>query len=209
MSSIRISKAARDKWMAKKWYTLYAPSSFGFAMLGDAPANSDKHMLGRTIEVSLYDITKDISQLPIKLKFQVVKVEDNKAFTQFKGFELSRDYLRSLIRRGTSKIDVIRDVITKDGIHLRVFILVITAHRVKKSQKRAIRKKAWEVIEEKASQLTFEEFIQEAALGPIAAEVYNRAKVIYPLKKVEVSKIKVLTNTFEIPLKLPPSTTAT
>ncbi|RLE61692.1 MAG: 30S ribosomal protein S3ae [Thermoprotei archaeon] len=208
MSSIRISRAARERWLAKKWYTLYAPSSFGFAVLGEVPANSDKHMLGRTIEVSLYDITKDISQLPIKLKFQVVRIEEDKAFTQFKGFELSRDYLKSLIRRGTSKVEAIRDIVTKDGVHLRVFVLVITAHRVKKSQKRAIRKKAWEVIEEKANQLTFEEFIQEAALGPIAAEVYNRVKVIYPLKKVEVSKIKVLTNTFEIPLKLPPSIAA-
>lgn len=201
MSSL--SRIAREKWAAKKWYTIYASSAFGFVELGEVPANSDKHLLGRVMEVSLYDITKDISQLPIKLKFQVVKVEGNKAYTQFKGFELSRDHIREIVRRGTSKVEGIYDVFTKDGVHLRVFVLVITAHRVKASQKKAIRKIAGEMVEQKAAELNLDEFVQEAVLGQIAAEIHAKARKIYPLRKVEVSKIKVLTNTFEISLKTP------
>ncbi|OYT62896.1 MAG: 30S ribosomal protein S3ae [Thermofilum sp. ex4484_15] len=202
----RLSKVARSKWALKKWYTIYASSAFGFAELGTVPANNDDSLTSRVMEVSLYDITKDISQLPIKLKFQVVEVENSKAFTQFKGFELSRDYLRSLIRRGTSRVESICDVRTKDGVSLRVFVLAITMHRVKTSQKKAIRKIAKEIVEEKALQLAFDDFIQEAVLGKIASEVFAKARKIYPLRKVEISKIKVLTKTSEIPLKKPAKT---
>jgi len=196
-----LSRAAREKWAAKKWYTVYASSAFGFAELGEIPANDDKSLLGRTMEVSMYDITKDISQLPIKLKFQIVRVEGNKAYTQFKGMELSRDYLREIVRRGTSKVSGIFDVYTKDGVHLRVFTLVVTMQRVKTSQKKAIRKISGEVVTEKASSLTLDEFVQEVVLGQVASEIFNKARKIYPLRKVEIEKIKVLTPTSEIPLK--------
>ncbi|HDI46566.1 MAG TPA: 30S ribosomal protein S3ae, partial [Candidatus Methanomethylia archaeon] len=44
----------------------------------------------------------------------------------------------------------------------------------------------------KAEQLNFEEFIQQAVLGKIASEVYNEAKKIHPLRKVEVFKTELL-----------------
>lgn len=194
---------ARDKWSLKKWFTVYASSAFGFAELGEVPAFNEKQLLGRVMEVSLYDITKDISQLAIKLRFQIVKVEGNKAFTQFKGFELTRDYIRSIVRRGTTRVDSVVEVETKDGVRLRVFVMVVTKHRIKTSQARAIRKIAKEIVEEKAAKLDLDEFVQEAVLGKIASEVYNSAKKIYPLKKVEVRKIKVLSNIMKIPFKVP------
>lgn len=196
-------RPTRDKWLLKKWYTVYASSAFGFAEIGEIPANDEKSLIGRTVEISLYQITNDISQLPIKLKFQIVKVINGKAYTQFKGFELARDYVRSLVRRGTTKVEGYFDVTTKDGVDLRVAVMVITQHRIKTSQEKAIRKIAKEVVEKAASNLTFDEFIQEAVLGKIASEVYSKARKIYPLRKVEVRKIKVLTKTFDIPLKLP------
>ncbi|RLE57756.1 MAG: 30S ribosomal protein S3ae [Thermoprotei archaeon] len=183
--------ARKDRWALKKWYTVYASSAFGYAELGEVPALVPEYLIGRTIEVTLFDITKDISQLHVKLKFQIKRVEGDKAYTQFKGMELARDYIRSLVRRGTTKVDGYIDVFTKDGNHLRVGFLAVTAYRCKKSQERAIRKIAFETIAEKASQLGFDEFIQEAVLGKIAAEIFARAKKIYPLKKVEIMKIKV------------------
>ena len=201
--SSRSSRAVRDKWMAKRWFTVLASSAFGFAELGLIPANDEKSILGRTIEVSFYDITKDISQLPIKIKFQIVDVDGDIAYTQFKGYELSRDYLRSLVRRGSSKIDAVRDITTVDGVDLRVMAMSVAIKRIKTSQIKAIRKIMFEIIDEKASILSFDEFIQESVLGRIAAEIQVRAKKIYPLKKAEIRKIKVLSPIYQVPLKKP------
>jgi small subunit ribosomal protein S3Ae len=189
----------------KSWVRVLAPKAFGFADLGSIPANEPEKTIGRTVEVSFYDITKDPSQLHIKLKFQIVKVEGTTAYTQLKLMELTRDYIRSLVRRGTSRIDAIIDVQTKDGVKLRVMGMAVTITRVKTSQRKAIRKIMFQLIEEKASQLDFDTFIQQAVLGNIASEIEVNARKIYPLKKAEIRKIKVLTNTFEIPLTKPES----
>ncbi len=197
------ARTARDKWAAKKWFKVVASSAFGFADLGYIPANDEKSLIGRTIQISFYYITKDPAQLPIKLKFQIVKVEGDLAYTQFKGYELTRDYIRSLVRRGRSRVDAIKDITTVDGVEMRVAALAVTMRRVKTSQERAIRKIMFEIIEEKSQKLDFDSFVQEAVLGQIASEIMVRAKKIYPLHKAEIRKIKVLTPTYEIPLKLP------
>ncbi len=64
------------------------------------PAEEAGKLVNRTIGVTLFDITKDLSHLTIKLTFQIDRVEGDKAFTRFKEMELARDYIRSLVRRG-------------------------------------------------------------------------------------------------------------
>lgn len=177
---------------------MLAPRVFGYAEVSSIPANSAESVLGRTIEISFYDITKDISQLPVKLKFQITKVDGTTAYTQLKQMELTRDYVRSLVRRGTSKVDAILDVETADGVRLRVMSMMITQNRVKTSQKRAIRRIAFDYIAKKASSMNFDDFIQEVVLGKVASELEVLARKIYPLKKAEVRKVKVLTSAFEL-----------
>jgi small subunit ribosomal protein S3Ae len=196
----RLTREARGKWEAKVWFRVLAPRAFGFAEVGAIPANDAKSVLGRTLEISFYDITKDISQLPTKLKFQVVKVDGSTAYTQLKLIELTRDYIRSLVRRGTSKVDTIVDVTTADNAKLRIMCMVVTQSRVKTSQKRAIRKMAAEYIIKKASSTNFNDLIQEIVLGKMASEIESLVKKIYPPRKVEIRKVKVLTSPFEIPL---------
>ncbi len=181
----------RDRWSLKKWYRVLAPPIFNFVEVGEVPALDPSYLLNRTLEVTLYDLTGDITKLHIKLKFQIVYVEGDTAYTQFKGMELARDYIRSLVRRGTSKVDGYFDVYTADGHHLRVASLVITAHRAKKSQERAIRKVAREIIEEWAANNTFYDFIKKAVFGDLANAIMEKARKIYPLKASEIMKIKV------------------
>jgi small subunit ribosomal protein S3Ae len=48
------------------------------------------------------------------------------------------------------------------------------------------------IAEEKASALTFDQFVQEMVLGKIASDIYNEAKKIAPLRHVGVRKSKLL-----------------
>jgi len=196
----RLTREARGKWEAKEWFRVLAPRAFGFAEVGSIPANDAKSVLGRTLEISFYDITKDISQLPTKLKFQIVKVDGDTAYTQLKQIELTRDYIRSLVRRGASKVDTIVDVSTADNVKLRVMCMVVTQSRVKTSQRKAMRKIATDYIVKKASSTNFNDLIQEIVLGKLASEIDSLVKRIYPPRKVEIRKVKVLTSSFEIPL---------
>jgi small subunit ribosomal protein S3Ae len=180
------------KAQPKVWITILAPKYFGFAELGKIMASSPGKVIRRALWTTLYSITNDFSHQHIKLRFQIVKVEGDKAYTIFKGHELARDYVRSLIRRGSSRIDSIFDIETKDGYRLRIFMLAVTVKRAKTSQKSAMRAMMRQVVEEKASQLNFEDFVQELVLGKISSDAYNKAKKIYPLRKVEAMKSKLL-----------------
>jgi len=196
--SERVSREARSKWEAKKWFRVLAPSAFGFAEIALVPAKDATTLIGRTVEISFFDITKDVSQLPTKLKFQIVDIKGDTVNTQLKQIELTRDYIRSLVRRGSSRIDVIVDVETADGVRLRVMGLAVTQRRVKTSQKKAMRKIMFDLIAGKASSMKFDEFIQEIVLGKLATEIEVAVKKIYPLRKAEVRKVKVLTSPFEV-----------
>ncbi|MEM0231649.1 MAG: 30S ribosomal protein S3ae [Candidatus Methanomethylicaceae archaeon] len=182
----------KDKWRQKKWYVVIAPPSFGNMEVGRTVADDPQKLIGRVLETTLYNITEDISQLYIKLLFKIVKVEGDRAYTIFYGHELARDYLRSLVRRGTSRIDGIFNISSKDGYKLRVSAIAITTSRTKTSQMHMIRKIMEEVITKKDGQLLYDDLAQQIVLGKIASEIYNLAKKIYPLRKVEIRKSKLL-----------------
>lgn len=186
-------KAVRDKWKLKKWYTVIAPPVFNNAVLGTTPADDPLKLIGRVMEVTLYDLTGDFTQVHVHLFFQIVKVEEDKAYTRFKGHELARDYMKSLIRRRSSKIQGIFNVQTKDGYGLRITAVALTAYRCKTSQKRAIRKIMQNIIVKRAAEMTFDELIQAMLFGDLAQEIFQEAKKIYPLRKVEIYKSKLLT----------------
>jgi len=188
----------RDKWALKKWFVVHAPPYFDMAILGEVPSSEPEKLIGRTIEASLFDITKDLSHLHVKLKFQINRVEGSRAFTRFKQLELSRDYVRSLVRRGTSKVVAHVDVSTKDNWRLRITAMVITAYRAKTSQKRAIRKVASELIAKYAGENDIGSLIRDIAFGKLAEELQARVRKIFPTKKSEIAKVKVLKHPEEV-----------
>lgn len=192
----RVRGVSADTWRQKKWYTVVAPEVFGSAPLGTTPADDPDKLIGRVMETTLFDITGDFAHVHIKLYFQIVRVEGDTAYTRFKGHELLRDYLRSLTRRKSSKITGIFDVWTKDEYGLRITAVVFTRYRCKTSQKKLIRKRMQEIIEERARNSTLDELIQAMVFsdqeGSLAFSVEEAARKIYAIRKVEIAKSKLL-----------------
>ena len=184
--------AIKDKWKMKKWFTIVTPKTFGEIVLGSTPAYDANQAIGRKLETTLYDLTGDYSMVYVHLYFKIAGLEGDKLMTRFVGHELSRDYIRSLVRRKSSKIDAITDVTTKDGYSLRVKGLALTTYNAHVSQKTEIRKIIWDVLSKKASESTFDEFVQDVIFGKLSNDIFENAKKIYPLRKVEVEKTKVL-----------------
>ena len=182
----------RDKWRGKSWYTVLAPSYFGNVELGAVPASEPEILVGRVIDSTLYEVTNDFAHQYLKMRFQVIEVDGKTAHTMFKGHEYSHDYLRSLVRRRTTKVEGIFDVATKDAYRLLVAVCAFTLSRIRTTQEHAMRAIMEKIIKEKASILTLDQFAQEMVLGKIASDIYNEAKRIAPLRHVGVRKSKLL-----------------
>jgi small subunit ribosomal protein S3Ae len=187
------TKRVRDKWRGKAWYMVLSPPYFGSVELGSVPAEEPGKLVGRVVDSTLYEITNDFAHQYLKMRFQIAEVEGKNAKTIFKGHEYSRDYLRSLVRRRTTKVDGLFGVTTKDGFTLRVAVSGFTLSRIKTSQERVVRGIMSRIIKEKASALTMDQFAQEMVLGKIASDIYNEAKKIAPLRHVGIRGSKVVT----------------
>ncbi|MEM0505049.1 MAG: 30S ribosomal protein S3ae [Sulfolobales archaeon] len=186
------SKAVvKDKWKMKQWYAVVAPEVFGSVTIATTPADKPWKLLGRVFETTLFDITGDFSQVHIHLKFQACDVKGDTIHTRFKGHELARDYMKSIIRRKSSKVSAIVNVFTKDGYGLRITGVALTAFRCKTSQKYLIRKLVRETITSFVSERTLNEVVQAMIFGSLALEIHQKAKKVYPLRKVEIYKSKL------------------
>jgi len=181
----------KDKWRDKKWYSVVSPPYFGGVELGAVPADDPAKLVGRIVDGTLYDITNDFAHQYLKIYFRIEEVDGKTARTVFKGHEYSRDYLRSLVRRRTTRVDGILNVTTSDNYSLTLAVSVFTLSRIKTSQEREIRSIMHKIVKDKAETLTFDQFVQELVLGKIASDIYNQAKKISPLRHVGVRKSKL------------------
>lgn len=189
MSSARV---VRDKWRRKNWYEVFVPNYFGGSKLADTPAEEPEKVIGRVLETTLSQITGDFSQDYLKLYFQTTEVEGERVETIFKGHEYLRDYLRSLVRRRSTKVDGIFNITTKDGYQLRVTIVALSQRRIKTSQEQNIRRIMQQTVNAKAQNLTFEQLVHEMVLGKLASDIYNEARKVAALRHVGVRKSKLI-----------------
>jgi small subunit ribosomal protein S3Ae len=192
------TKRVRDKWRGKAWYMVMSPPYFGNTELGSVPAEEPERLIGRVVDSTLYDITNDFAHQYLKMRFQITEVDGKTAKTMFKGHEYSRDYLRSLVRRRTTKVDGLFGVTTKDGHKVQLAVSAFTLSRMRTSQEKVVRAIMNRIIKEKATALTMDQFAQEMVLGKIASDIYNEAKKIAPLRHVGIRNSKVVTQPTEL-----------
>ena len=184
MSERSVSKRSQEK----RWYTIHAPEQFDRAEIGETPAEEPEQVLGRTIETTLGDVSDDGGENNVKLTFKVTDVGSDAAYTELIKHELTRDYNRSLVRRGSSKIKAILTVRTADDYRVQVQPVAFTTKVADRSQKEAIRRTMLDLVEEAAAERTFEGLIDSIVQGRLSSAIYNEAKTIYPLRRVEVAK---------------------
>lgn len=185
------SRRVRDKWRMKEWYSVFTPPYFGELNVADIPCEDPAKLVGRVVKATLYDITGDFTHQSTKLYFIIANVNDKRANTILKGYEYSADFLRSLVRRGSSRVDGIFDVKTTDGYGVRMSIVAFAHGQVKGSQGRALRGVMKRIVEEKVKGLAYDQLCHEMSLGKLGSDVYNEAKKIAPLRHVGVRKSKL------------------
>ena len=190
---VRKTRKIKDKWKEKKWVSVSAPDSFNNVHIADIPITDEEKAKGRVIEVTLFDILKgDPSQYQYKLYFQIDKVVGEKATTIFKRYEYAKEFLRSLIRRGSSKINFVIDTKTKDGYIFRIKVLALSHRELNSSRKHALRLVARKIIEKTVPNMTIDEFVQASCYNKINSDIMAAAKKIIHLRHVGLEKVKLV-----------------
>jgi len=177
----------------KLYLTVQAPEILGGMMLNEIIATSKESVIGRTYETLLADITGDINHQFKKIRFKIVDVKDSVAKTIYFGHEYFREYEKSLIMRGTSYVEAIRDVTTKDGYKYRIRVGVYTTKRINNSRKKAIRRLVFSLLDKWASRSDNETFIKDMIFGKIDEEIKKVARKVYPIREgTGIMKVKLI-----------------
>jgi len=183
----------KDKWREKRWITVNAPDSFNNVPIAYVPITDDENASGRVIEITLFDILKgDPSQHQYKLYFQLHKIDGEIATTIFKRFEYSKEFLRSLVRRGSSKINFIIDIKTKDGYVFRVKVLALTHRPLNTSRQHALRIIARDVINKTVPEMTIDQFVQATCYSKINSDIMAAFKRVIKVRHVGLEKVKLI-----------------
>ena len=183
----------KDKWREKRWINVNAPDSFNNVPIAYVPITDDENASGRVIEITLFDILKgDPSQHQYKLYFQINKVDGENASTIFKRFEYSKEFLRSLVRRGSSKINFIIDIKTKDGYVFRIKVIALTHRPLNTSRKHALRIITRDVINNTVPEMTIDQFVQATCYSKINSDLMAAFKKVIRVRHVGLEKVKLI-----------------
>ncbi len=185
-------RRAIKKVKSKTWYEVHAPEIFNKEnVVGHTLSSDPEKLLGRTLEIKLSQLVGDRGKSNQKLKLKIIEVKGADAYTEIVKYDLSRIYLARLIRRRTSKVEVITDLKTKDGKMARIKALAITRGRAAESQRKLIRKKLTEYLENFVKENTFDSLILATISNKIQKEVYKILKKIFPINVVEIRTIEL------------------
>jgi small subunit ribosomal protein S3Ae len=190
-----------EGWKSKSWYKVYTPEAFDKIFIGDTISGDSENLTGRVMQTTLGEMINDYSKQHTKMRFKIANVAGDAAYTEFIGHEVTKDYMRALVKRRTSRIDSLILVTTKDGKKVRLTITCLTLSRANLGQAHSIRATISEQIMAKAAATEFETLMKEIVLGDVARDLFKAVKTIYPVRRVEIIKSKLEEKSMVSPIR--------
>ena len=182
-----------DKWKNKKWFTVLAPSAFNNVPLAHTPSEDAELVKGRVVLANARDLTGNIKKNQLMLRFRVDNVQGSNAHTQFDGMAVQPSSLRRLVRRRSSKIESVEDVVCKDGTRARIKTLALSSYKVSVSQGTTVRKIIGEEMRSLAKEKDYPELLLHLLASEGNAPFLERARKIAPMKRIDFLKATRLT----------------
>lgn len=190
----------RDKWRDKQWLILDSPNSFGdFGghHINYLPITDTTTAIGRVVENTLFDIKKqDPADHKTKVFVEIENINEGVASTIFKGHEYGKEFLRSLVRRGSSMITHIHNYTTQDGHEFRVEIIAFSQRRINSSKKHELRRVIHNLLSEKIPQWDLSSFIKQVTdeNSDFNREILEKGKRISSLRHIGIKKTKLVSS---------------
>ena len=174
----------------KKWYTISSTSHFKEKSLGETMAYEPESLIGRTVNVSMSNLTGNLRMQNVRINFKIKEVKDNTAFTEIVGYEVSPSHVRRIVRAGRDRVDVSLLKKTKDGVKVRVKPLLLTRFNTHKSARRDLKKKCEEFFDKLLKNLDYTTFVSELISNKVHVEMKQFLNKTYPLGGVEIRAMK-------------------
>ena len=185
-------RTSLDKWKRKTWYRIMAPVEFDKKELAETIVEKPKNLEGRTLLKNLSDLSGQNMKRHIVVKFRINKVEGQQAFTIAIGHEINPGYMSRMIRRRNSKMEVVQTVETSDKKKVRIKTIALSVKKIAAVQKTSVRNQIRDSVAKHSSKKTYDQLMQEIIFGAFASKLFKQAKEIVPIKRLEITKSRLV-----------------
>ena len=187
------ARKQKDKWKAKRWYTIRAPRQpWHFKVIGETLGEEDELLIGRMYEITQQEVDGDFSKMHVKLKFRVTEIIGQDAITEFAGHEVLKDHVRRQVRRYRGKVDDVIDAITEDGYYVRIKPFMVTQGRVKTSQKQGIREACRNAVLQTAARNTWISLQKMMLSGELEQLIDKAVRKVANVKTIIIRKSQLV-----------------
>ncbi|MBI2143884.1 hypothetical protein HYU17_01890 [Candidatus Woesearchaeota archaeon] len=185
-------QALKAKVVKKKWLPIQASKFFDNAFLGECYAPAPELLIGRTVAANLANLTGDIRQQSVTLRFVVMSVENDTGIADVVGCEMAPSAIRRIVRRGSDRIDESFVCETSTGQKVIIKPMLITKTATKSAVHGSLRKALISGVAKYVKKHSFESLINEIITAKLQTTLKAELKKTYPLKAVEVRMLNLI-----------------
>ncbi len=203
-----------DTWKKKRWHKLVAPKLFNEQLLGETPAIEPNKLLGRTISLSLMNLTRDMKKQGIYITFEVDRVMGDTGFTHVKAFELTPSSIKRQVKRRKDRIDDSFVCKTADSLPVRMKPFLITMNSASNSIGTKLRRTMRDYMTQVIARLPYEVLVKDLVSKRFQVTMRRELQKVYPLKSCEIrvcklelggKKISDVKTEIKMPVEAPPA----
>ena len=184
----KTKKALAEK---KKWYTILAPDIFNKIPIGETIVSDPELIVDRQVQVNLMNLTRDVRQQNINVKFEVTKISNKDAETDMIGYEIAPSSIKRMIGRKITRIDESFVVFTSDKKKIRIKPLVITRAKLKKSVEGDMRKVIKSFVKDEIKKTTYNAFIKDLISNKFQKSLAVIINKIHPVRITTIRSMHI------------------
>jgi len=189
---VKAVKQIKGKPIKKAWYSIKATAAFDSSFLGETYVAEPSLLVGRKLTLNLANLTGDIKQQGISLKFVISSINDSVGIADVIGYEASSSQLRRLVRRGVERMDDSIKCETSDGRALIIKPFAVTRTSTSKHKLSQMRAYLRDAIINEVKKYTFDELVKMIISNKLQTLLKSGVKKIYPLKALEIRKLLIV-----------------
>ncbi len=191
MAKDKQKKTKKESKIKKKWCTILAPDIFNKIPIGESIVSDPSQLVGRQVEVNLMNLTRNVRQQNINVKFQITKIQDKDVETEIIKYEMAPSSIKRIVRRSITRIDESFVVLTSDNKRLRIKPLVITRSKLKKSVERDMRKAIKNYITTEIKKMDYIVLVKDIITNKFQKSLAETINKIHPVRITTIRSIYI------------------
>ena len=160
--------------------------------IGEIPVTDAKTLVGKTVEVSLPELIGETPKGYVMVRFKIDKVDGNNALTRFQGCRVVKEQLYRVVRKRTTKVQVVQDISTKDGWKLHASTIISLNKGANAASRTAVRLAVNEWMKKFGERSGINEFVTAVTSGAAQLNIKKVSGKIFPTRFAEIIKVNVL-----------------